>query len=69
MSSRFSKENRQTDMSSVESQHNDLTAEENTEESYGSDLISESLGSSTPWRIGYRPSDKLNIVPDVQDEP
>lgn len=44
----FIKENRQpyTDLATVESQRNDLTAEEFPEGPYGSDKITESLGKA-----------------------
>ncbi|MBD0380118.1 hypothetical protein [Paenibacillus sedimenti] len=45
-----------TDLKTVESQRNDLTAEEFPDGPYGSDLITESLGKSTPWREDQRPS-------------
>lgn len=44
-----------TDLATVESQRNDLTAEEFPEGPYGSSLLSESLGKSTPWREDQRP--------------
>ncbi|UVI28684.1 hypothetical protein [Paenibacillus spongiae] len=52
----FIPENRQpyTDLSTVESQRNDLTAEEFPEGAYGSDLQSEKIGKSKPWRIDQR---------------
>lgn len=43
-----------TDLSTVESQRNDLTLEEFPEGPYGSDLLTESLGKSTPWRSNQR---------------
>ncbi|WP_010272333.1 hypothetical protein [Paenibacillus senegalensis] len=46
---------RNTDLSSVESQRNDLTREEFPEGPYGSSLPLESLGKSTPWREDQRP--------------
>ncbi|BBH24968.1 hypothetical protein Back11_63130 [Paenibacillus baekrokdamisoli] len=57
----FMKEDRQlyTDLATVESQRNDLTAEEFPEGPYGSDKITESLGKSSPWRIDQRPSDRF----------
>jgi len=62
MSSGFKQENRQTetDLATVESQRNDLTAEEFPEGPYGADLISESLGKSSPWRIDQRPSNRFD---------
>jgi hypothetical protein len=53
----FTKEERHryTDFKTVESQRNDLTAEEFPEGPYGSSLLSESLGKSTPWRQDQRP--------------
>ncbi|MFD0588404.1 hypothetical protein ACFQZE_10360 [Paenibacillus sp. GCM10027627] len=50
---RIADEDRQryTDVSTVQSQRNDLASEEFPEGSYGSDLPSESLGKSSPWRI------------------
>lgn len=44
-----------TDLATVESQRNDLTAEEFPEGPYGSALLQESLGKSTPWRRDQRP--------------
>ncbi len=44
-----------TDLSTVESQRNDLTAEEFPEGPYRSSLPAESLGKSTPWREDQRP--------------
>jgi hypothetical protein len=46
---------RYTDFKSVESQRNDLTAEEFPEGPYGSSLEMGSLGKSTPWREDQRP--------------
>lgn len=40
-----------TDVSTVESLRNDLIPEEYPEGPYGSDLMTESLGKSKPWRI------------------
>lgn len=53
----FGKERKQpyTDLSTVESQRNDLTAEEFPEGPAGSELKSETLGKSTPWRNTQRP--------------
>lgn len=55
---RFIDENRQpyTDVSTVESQRNDLIPEEFPEGPYGTDLAMESYGKSTPWRIDQRSS-------------
>ncbi len=54
---RFKKEERDeyTDLSTVESQRNDLTAEEFPEGPFGSSLMTESLGKSSPWRADQRP--------------
>ncbi len=54
---RFKKEDRQpyTDLATVESQRNDLAVEEFPEGPYGSSLLVESLGKSTPWREDQRP--------------
>jgi hypothetical protein len=54
---RFKKENRQpyTDLATVESRRNDLTAEEFPEGPYGSIIENETLGKSTPWRQDQRP--------------
>ncbi|GIQ70976.1 hypothetical protein DUZ99_06745 [Xylanibacillus composti] len=49
-----------TDVSTVESQRNDLTAEEFPEGPYGSPLLSESLGKSTPWREDQRPPNRFS---------
>lgn len=53
----FLKEDRSkyTDVSTVESQRNDLIAEEFPEGPYGSSLPVETLGKSTPWRVDQRP--------------
>jgi len=48
-------ERKYTDLSTVESSRNDLTAEEFPEGPYGSDLLTESLGKSSPWREDQRP--------------
>jgi hypothetical protein len=44
-----------TDLATVESQRNDLTAEEFPEGPFGAVLRTESLGKSTPWRDTQRP--------------
>lgn len=53
----FMKEDRSkyTDVSTVESMRNDLTAEEFPEGPYGSTINAEKLGKSSPWRIDQRP--------------
>lgn len=58
----FKKEDRgrYTDLSTVESQRNDLTAEEFPEGPYGSSLITESLGKSSPWRTDPRPPNRFD---------
>jgi len=40
------------DVSTAESHQNDLIAEEFPEGPYGADLVSKSLGKSSPWRMG-----------------
>ncbi|WP_248930253.1 hypothetical protein [Paenibacillus hamazuiensis] len=45
---------RYTDFRNVESQRNDLTAEEFPEGPYGSGSLVESIGKSTPWREDQR---------------
>jgi hypothetical protein len=57
----FEHENKQpyTDLSTVESGRNDLTAEEFPEGPAGSSLKSESLGKSTPWRDTQRPPNRF----------
>lgn len=59
---RFINEERRpyTDLSTVESQRNDLTAEEFPEGPYGSSMQVESLGKSKPWRIDQRPPHSFN---------
>lgn len=47
------------DLKTVESQRNDLTAEEFPEGPYGSPLLVESLGKSTPWREDQRPPNRF----------
>lgn len=58
---RFINEDREpyTDVSTVESQRNDLIPEEFPEGPYGSDLLAESLGKSTPWRFDQRSSNRF----------
>jgi hypothetical protein len=53
---RFKREVKQptADLKTVESQRNDLTAEEFPEGPYGSSLLTESLGKSSPWREDQR---------------
>lgn len=46
---------RYTDLATVESQRNDLTAEEFPEGPYGSNILPQTLGKSTPWRKDQRP--------------
>lgn len=48
-----------TDLKTVESQRNDLVAEEFPEGPYGSAIVSESLGKSTPWREDQRPPNRF----------
>ncbi len=48
-----------TDVASVESQRNDLIAEEFPEGPYGSPLRSDYLGKSTPWREDQRPPNRF----------
>jgi hypothetical protein len=48
------------DFATVESQRNDLTAEEFPEGPYGSSQLTESLGKSTPWREDQRPPNSFN---------
>jgi hypothetical protein len=57
----FKKEERQpyTDLATVESQRNDLTAEEFPEGPYGSSIAPENLGKSTPWRRDQRPPNQF----------
>jgi len=59
---RFKKEERDkyTDLSTVESQRNDLTAEEFPEGPFGSSLMTESLGKSSPWRADQRPPNRFD---------
>lgn len=61
MSNPFKKENRDdyTDLSTVESQRNDLVAEEFPEGPYGSNLES-SLGKDSPWRADQRPPNRFD---------
>ncbi|GGF99030.1 hypothetical protein [Paenibacillus abyssi] len=49
-----------TDLATVESQRNDLIPEEFPEGPYGADLLSESLGKSSPWRDDQRPSNRFD---------
>ncbi len=49
-----------TDLSTVESMRNDLTAEEFPEGPYGSNLLTETLGKSSPWRDDQRPQNRFS---------
>ncbi|WP_438350920.1 hypothetical protein ACP8HI_09885 [Paenibacillus sp. FA6] len=49
-----------TDLATVESQRNDLVAEEFSDGPYGSPINAESLGKSTPWRIDQRPPNRFD---------
>ncbi|MGG1672221.1 hypothetical protein ACIFOE_16540 [Paenibacillus sp. NRS-1783] len=62
MKDKFLQEERQeyTDVSTVESQQNDLALEEFPEGSYGSSLMSESLGKSSPWRVDQRTAHRFD---------
>ncbi|MDF2815136.1 MAG: hypothetical protein K0Q81_1336 [Paenibacillus sp.] len=51
---------RYTDLATVESQRNDLIAEEFPEGAYGMSIQSESLGKSTPWRKDQRPPNRFS---------
>ena len=61
MADGFMKENKSkyTDFANVESQRNDLTAEEFPEGPYGMSLEVETLGKSTPWREDQRPPNRF----------
>lgn len=58
----FEDEQRQlhTDLSTVESQRNDLAVEEFPEGSAGTSLPTESLGKSTPWRAEQRAAGRFD---------
>ncbi|GGD56146.1 hypothetical protein [Paenibacillus nasutitermitis] len=62
MSEEFLKEHSRvySDLSTVESQQNDLVLEEFPEGPYGASIISENLGKSTPWRISQRTSHRFD---------
>ncbi|WP_168122765.1 hypothetical protein [Paenibacillus sp. HB172176] len=55
---KFADEDRQPyqDVSTTESQRNEYIPEEFPEGPYGSDLLSESLGKSSPWRMDQKPT-------------
>jgi hypothetical protein len=59
---RFKKEDREsyTDLATVESQRNDLIAEEFPEGPYGSSIVHDTLGKSTPFRKDQRPPNSFN---------
>jgi hypothetical protein len=59
---RFIHEDRRqsTDVSTVESQRNDLIPEEFPEGPYGSGLQVETLGKSKPWRIDQRSPNRFD---------
>jgi hypothetical protein len=48
-----------TDLKTVESQRNDMIPEEFPEGPYGTSMMSESLGKSTPWREDQRPTNRF----------
>ena len=54
------KRNEFTDLATVESQRNDLIAEEFPDGSYGSPVNAESLGKSSPWRVDQRPPNRFD---------
>jgi hypothetical protein len=58
----FKDENREvyTDLTTVESQRNDLIAEEFPEGPYGSIVDERSLGKSSPWRVDQRPPNRFD---------
>jgi len=49
-----------TDLATVESQRNDLVAEEFSDGPYGSPTNAEMLGKSTPWRVDQRPPNRFD---------
>ncbi|MGO4269623.1 hypothetical protein AB4Z22_07235 [Paenibacillus sp. TAF58] len=49
-----------TDLETVESQRNDLIAEEFPDGPYGASLNTESLGKSKPWREDQRPPNQYS---------
>lgn len=57
---RDDKQLRGTDLSTVESQRNDLAVEEFPEGAEGNALKSESLGKSTPWRPEQRSTGRFD---------
>lgn len=61
---RYKDEDRQayTDVSTVESQRNDLIPEEYPEGPYVTDLLEESPGKSKPWRIDQSASKRFDNV-------
>lgn len=61
MAKGFLKEKRSkyTDLATVESARNDLTAEEFPEGPYGMSLETETLGKSAPWREDQRPPNRF----------
>lgn len=52
---------RYKDVTTTESHRNDLALEEFPEGPYGSTLLSESLGKSSPWRIDQRSSEQFGF--------
>ncbi|MEK3881773.1 hypothetical protein [Paenibacillus sp. PL2-23] len=58
---RYESEDRDSymDVSTVESQRNDLALEEFPEGPYGATLLSESLGKSSPWRMNRKASERF----------
>ncbi|MCS7462744.1 hypothetical protein N0M98_21715 [Paenibacillus doosanensis] len=50
---------RYTDVKTVESQRNDLTAEEFPEGPYGATFHEATLGKSSPWREDQRPPNRF----------
>ncbi|MBB3111708.1 hypothetical protein FHS18_003776 [Paenibacillus phyllosphaerae] len=49
-----------TDLASVESQRNDMNAQEFPEGPYGSRIVPPRLGKSTPWREDQRASNRFD---------
>ncbi|SFS50166.1 hypothetical protein [Paenibacillus sp. BC26] len=58
----FMKENRQpyTDVKTVESQRNDMNAQEFPDGPYGSRIVAESLSTNKPWRVDQRPPNRFD---------
>lgn len=69
MKNKHEKNESYSELATVESQRNELTAEEFPEGPYGSTLLTEEIGKSTPWREDQRAANPYGYEnKDLHDE-